>query len=89
MKKLSQALALVSVTTLFATAFTTSYFERNATELKASSVQASVQTSVQTAAQIERVIITGKKMTMSEKARFDAEQQNAASLPSAGSVAIQ
>jgi hypothetical protein len=64
MKKLSQSIALVAVTTLFATAFTTSYFEQH-TETTAAITNV--------APHIEQVVVTGKRMTALEKAQYDAE----------------
>ena len=63
MKKLSQALALVAVTTLFATAFTTSQFDKQIPTVQVSSATSAVA----------QVVIIGKRMTAVEKANYDAE----------------
>ena len=63
MKKFSQGVALVAVTTLFATAFTTSHWDnRSAERLTPASTN-----------QVAQVVITGKRMTALEKAQYDAE----------------
>lgn len=62
MKKLSQALALVAVTTLFATAFTTNQFDNHAPATQVSSSSSTVA----------QVVIIGKRMTPTEKANYDA-----------------
>ncbi len=79
MKKFSKAIALVSVTTLFATAFTTSYFDHNATQATPSAATHG--------SDVARIVITGKRMTAAQKAQFDAEQQNPSSAPTPGSAA--
>jgi hypothetical protein len=71
MKKLSQAIALVAVTTLFATAFTTSYKDQPTT----TPAQATAPGS-----NVAQVVIVGKRMTASEKAQYDADVSAQASL---------
>ena len=65
MKKLSQAIALVVVTTLFATAFTTNHFKQAMNELRVASAQMDNN--------VVQITITGKRMTSLEKAQFDAD----------------
>jgi|GEM_PF-5389808 hypothetical protein len=69
MKKFSQAIALVAVTTLFATAFTTSYKVQNNHEATVPSVSAAAADN-----QVAQVVIVGKRMTAIEKAQYDAQQ---------------
>ena len=64
MKRFSQALALVAVTTLFATAFTTSNFDHHADAYSA-------LTQPQT--KVAQVVVVGKRMTDEEKLRYDIE----------------
>jgi len=63
MKKLSQAIALVAVTTLFATAFTTSFKDLHTTDSQVMAQDSN----------IAKVVIVGKRMTTLEKAQYDAE----------------
>ena len=63
MKTLSQAIALVAVTTLFATAFTTSYKDQPTTTAQLTAPEGN----------ITQVVIVGKRMTVAEKAQYDAE----------------
>ncbi len=63
MKKLSQGVALVVVTTLFATAFTTAHRDT----ATARTTTATVETLV------AQVVVTGKRMTALEKAQYDSE----------------
>jgi hypothetical protein len=69
MKKFSQAIALVAVTTLFATAFTTSYKDQNTNETKTAAIS-----TVASDNQVAQVVIVGKRMTAVEKAQYDAQQ---------------
>ncbi|TDK68474.1 hypothetical protein [Sapientia aquatica] len=64
MKRFSQALALVAVTTLFATAFTTSTLDQH---VDAYSALTRPQTKV------AQVVVVGKRMTDAEKLRYDIE----------------
>jgi len=64
MKRFSQTLALVAVTTLFATAFTTSNLDHHADAYSA-------LTQPQT--KVAQVIVVGKRMTDAEKLRYDIE----------------
>ncbi len=61
MKKLSQAVALVAVTTLFATAFSVN-MERN---------------HIGGDANVAQVVIVGKRMTALEKAQYDRDKLSA------------
>jgi hypothetical protein len=63
MKKLSQAVAFVAVTTLFATAFTTNHFDQ----------RHSTQALVAPDNNITQVVIVGKRMTAQEKAQYDGQ----------------
>lgn len=63
MKKLSQGVALVVVTTLFATAFTTGHRDIATAKTTAATVETPVA----------RVVVTGKRMTPLEKAQYDIE----------------
>jgi len=63
MKKFTQAVALVAVTTLFATAFTTSHWDQ----------QSAKSVAAVSDGQVAQVVITGKRMTAMEKAQYDAE----------------
>ncbi|MET3108308.1 hypothetical protein AAKU67_003094 [Oxalobacteraceae bacterium GrIS 2.11] len=64
MKKFSQALALVAVTTLFTTAFTSSHHDPRTAQNQASVSDSS----------IARVVIIGKRMSALEKAQYDATE---------------
>ncbi|PRC91634.1 hypothetical protein [Solimicrobium silvestre] len=65
MKKFSQAIALVAVTTLFATAFTTINVDHKTTDMKAIPAQAELN--------VPQVVIVGKRMSVLEKAQYDVE----------------
>jgi hypothetical protein len=64
MKRLSQAVALVAVTTLFATAFTTSNIDHH---IDAYSDAAQPENKV------AQVVVIGKRMTNEEKSRYDTQ----------------
>ena len=70
MKKFSQAIALVAVTTLFATAFTTSYHDQHATN----GVTATASSTLTSDSNVAQVVIVGKRMTALEKTQYDAQQ---------------
>ncbi len=63
MKKFSQAIALVAVTTLFATAFTTKHFEQHQ----------GTTAVISTDSNIAQIVIVGKRMSAQEKALYDAQ----------------
>lgn len=64
MKKLSKTIALVAITTLLATAFTTNHFDQP---------KKVAQTSTPVS-NIPQVVIVGKRMTAFEKAQYDLTQ---------------
>jgi len=70
MKKFTQGVALVAVTTLFVSAFTTNHWDKNTTAATADSP-------------VAQVVITGKRMTALEKAQYDVEMLSQKTSPAA------
>jgi len=70
MKKFTQGIALVAVTTLFVSAFTTNHWDQHT---PAATVDG----------QVAQVVITGKRMTALEKAQYDVEMLSQKTSPAA------
>jgi len=72
MKQFTKAVALVAVTTLFATAFSTTAFRT--TLITSHRDQPSPATNATASVQaVQQVVILGKRMTVAEKNQYDAE----------------
>jgi len=64
MKRFSQAVALVAVTTLFATAFTTSNIDHHIN---------AYTDAIQPDTKVAQVVVIGKRMSNTEKNQYDAQ----------------